>query len=104
MTALEQLEDIWESIKNRGYYIIGFLILILVPYILQAADFPPIPVISTLYDIGRESNLFDTNAFVLRVITVGALYAIFAASWDFLSGYTGQFNFGHAIFIDQDLL
>src|SRR5690606_21208198 len=27
-----------------------------------------------------------------------AIFAIFAASWDLLAGYTGQVNFGHAIF------
>ena len=27
-----------------------------------------------------------------------AVFAIFAASWDLLSGFTGQINFGHALF------
>ena len=39
-----------------------------------------------------------TNPYVLSVLTLAALYAIFASSWDILSGYIGQLNFGHAVF------
>ena len=42
--------------------------------------------------------LWVTNPYVLSVLTLAALYAIFAASWDILSGYIGQLNFGHAVF------
>lgn len=38
------------------------------------------------------------DPYVLRVLTLACLYAILAASWDFLSGYSGQVNFGHALF------
>jgi branched-chain amino acid transport system permease protein len=38
------------------------------------------------------------DAYVLRVLTMTCLFAIFAASWDLLAGYTGQVNFGHALF------
>jgi branched-chain amino acid transport system permease protein len=38
------------------------------------------------------------NPYVLSVLTLAALYAVFAASWDILSGYIGQLNFGHAVF------
>jgi len=38
------------------------------------------------------------DAYVLRVITFACLFAMFAASWDMLAGYTGQVNFGHALF------
>ena len=38
------------------------------------------------------------DAYVLRVLTFTCLFAIFAASWDLLAGYTGQVNFGHALF------
>jgi len=39
-----------------------------------------------------------SNPYVLSVLTLAALYAIFASSWDILSGYIGQVNFGHAVF------
>jgi branched-chain amino acid transport system permease protein len=42
--------------------------------------------------------LWVTNPYYLSVLTLAALYAIFAASWDILSGYIGQLNFGHAVF------
>src|SRR5690606_36969357 len=38
------------------------------------------------------------DTYVMRVVTMAAIFAIFAASWDLLAGYTGQVNFGHAIF------
>jgi branched-chain amino acid transport system permease protein len=42
--------------------------------------------------------LFYNDAYVLRILTMTCLFAIFAASWDLLAGYTGQVNFGHALF------
>jgi branched-chain amino acid transport system permease protein len=39
-----------------------------------------------------------SNPYFLSVLTLAALYAIFASSWDILSGYIGQLNFGHAVF------
>src|SRR5438046_2493509 len=38
------------------------------------------------------------DAYVLRILTMTCIFAIFAASWDLLAGYTGQVNFGHALF------
>lgn len=36
--------------------------------------------------------------YYLRVFTFASIFAIFAVSWDLLSGYSGQANFGHALF------
>ena len=41
---------------------------------------------------------FYADAYVLRILTMTCVFAIFAASWDLLAGYTGQVNFGHALF------
>lgn len=38
------------------------------------------------------------DPYVLRIVTLMCLFAIFAASWDLLAGYSGQVNFGHALF------
>ena len=38
------------------------------------------------------------DAYALRILTMTCIFAIFAASWDLLAGYTGQVNFGHALF------
>lgn len=42
--------------------------------------------------------LIIMESFVLRIITLSAIFALFAASWDVLSGFTGQINLGHALF------
>ncbi len=42
--------------------------------------------------------LISQEPFVLRVLILASIFAIFAASWDLLSGFTGQMNFGHALF------
>ncbi len=38
------------------------------------------------------------DPYLLRILTLTSIFAIFAASWDLLSGFTGQLNFGHALF------
>jgi branched-chain amino acid transport system permease protein len=42
--------------------------------------------------------LVTNDPFTLRVLILASIFAIFAASWDLLSGFTGQLNFGHALF------
>jgi branched-chain amino acid transport system permease protein len=42
--------------------------------------------------------VFDSRYFI-GVLTLGVIYGIWAASWDFMSGLTGRENFGHALFI-----
>jgi branched-chain amino acid transport system permease protein len=38
------------------------------------------------------------DPYLLRILILTSVFAIFAASWDLLSGFTGQVNFGHALF------
>jgi len=42
--------------------------------------------------------LFTQDPYWLRVLTLTAIFALYAASWDLLSGYTGQVSLGHAFF------
>ena len=42
--------------------------------------------------------LVSRDPYLLRILVLTSIFAIFAASWDLLSGYTGQLNFGHALF------
>lgn len=42
--------------------------------------------------------LFTQDPYILRVLIMANIFAIFAASWDLLSGYVGQINLGHAMF------
>jgi len=43
-------------------------------------------------------NLFP-HPYLLDTLILGFMYAILAASWDLLSGYTGQLSFGHSAFL-----
>lgn len=42
--------------------------------------------------------LITSDLYLLRIIILTSIFAIFAGSWDLLSGFTGQMNFGHALF------
>ncbi|MBN1105116.1 MAG: branched-chain amino acid ABC transporter permease, partial [Deltaproteobacteria bacterium] len=42
--------------------------------------------------------LITQDSYVLRILILTSIFAILAASWDLLSGFTGQLNFGHALF------
>ena len=42
--------------------------------------------------------LITTQEYYLYILTISNLLVIFAVSWDLLSGYSGQVNFGHALF------
>ncbi|UCG54524.1 MAG: hypothetical protein JSV32_08090, partial [Dehalococcoidia bacterium] len=125
----ELAEDLWEGVRDRGYYILGFLVIIMIPFIFEAPvpkdlpvwlqiwidllyppsplvvtddygvqRFPPVPIVSDLYKIGRSMGLFPSNTYLLKILALCAILAIVAASWDILVGYSGQMSFGHAIF------
>jgi len=38
------------------------------------------------------------HPYYLRILIMASIFAMFAASWDLLSGFTGQISFGHALF------
>jgi len=40
-----------------------------------------------------------SSGYLIGVLTVAAIYGIWAVSWDFMSGLTGRENFGHSLFI-----
>ena len=42
--------------------------------------------------------LITSARYPILLVTLTCIYAIFAVSWDLLSGYTGLVNFGHALF------
>jgi len=42
--------------------------------------------------------LVTDDPYVLRVVILASLFAVYAASWDLLSSYAGQVSFGHALF------
>jgi branched-chain amino acid transport system permease protein len=42
--------------------------------------------------------VISSDLYIMRILALASIFAILAASWDLLSGYTGQMNFGHALF------
>jgi branched-chain amino acid transport system permease protein len=42
--------------------------------------------------------LITREPYLLRILTLAGIFAIYAASWDLLAGFTGQTNLGHALF------
>jgi branched-chain amino acid transport system permease protein len=42
--------------------------------------------------------LITDDPYLLRILILTSIFAILAASWDLLSGFTGQLNFGQALF------
>lgn len=48
--------------------------------------------------VGLALPLVWSHPFVLHIAIQALIWALFAASWDLLSGYTGQISFGHAGF------
>ncbi|MGA2954377.1 MAG: branched-chain amino acid ABC transporter permease [Thermodesulfobacteriota bacterium] len=43
--------------------------------------------------------LFIKDRAIVELIILANIYAVYVASWDILCGYTGQVNFGHALFV-----
>jgi branched-chain amino acid transport system permease protein len=54
--------------------------------------------ITLLAAAGLAAPLVWSHPFVLHIAIQALIWALFAASWDLLSGYTGQVSFGHAGF------
>jgi branched-chain amino acid transport system permease protein len=42
--------------------------------------------------------LVSDDAYLLRIVAMTCIFAVYAASWDLLAGYAGQVSFGHALF------
>ena len=95
---------IGKTINDKKYFILTVVVLVFLPLIQGIAltfgnvVLLNIPIISDLYAELVKINLIGSNTFILRIFTLALIFAIFTASWDLLSGYTGQFNFGHALF------
>jgi len=76
------------------YYIRKFFKLIKTEVIVL-----PSRMIVLLFILGLLAlPLITDDPYLLRILILASIFAIFAASWDLLSGFTGQMNFGHALF------
>ncbi|WP_276261143.1 branched-chain amino acid ABC transporter permease [Haloglomus litoreum] len=50
------------------------------------------------YGIDVGFFAFTVDSLLLDMLTGAMFFAVFAMTWDFVSGYTGEISFGHAIF------
>ena len=73
---------------KRAYTIIRGEVLVL----------PSRIIVALFFIILLGLPLVSQNPYLIRVIILTSIFAILAASWDLLSGFTGQMNFGHALF------
>jgi len=55
-------------------------------------------VVAVFFLILLGLPMITQDPYFLRILILTSIFAIFAASWDLLSGFTGQMNFGHALF------
>ena len=77
-----------------GYYLRRVLILFKAQVLVT-----PSRIVVFLFFLALLSlPLFTQDPYLLRILILTSIFAIFAASWDLLSGFTGQMNFGHALF------
>ena len=79
--------------------LIGFYIRKLITIIKgEVIVLPSRVVVAVFFLILLGLPLVTQDPYLLRILILASIFAIFAASWDLLSGFTGQMNFGHALF------
>jgi branched-chain amino acid transport system permease protein len=54
--------------------------------------------LATGYGVNLGVFAITVDSLLLDMLTGAMFFAVFAMSWDFVSGYTGEISFGHAIF------
>jgi len=57
------------------------------------------PAVLLGFGLMAATPLLSGDVYLCEMLILANLYAIFAMSWDVLSGYTNEINFGHALFI-----
>ena len=79
--------------------LIGFYIKKIFGILRREVLVLPSRVVVGLFFIGLLIlPVISKDPYTLRILALASIFAILAASWDLLSGYTGQMNFGHALF------
>ncbi|SDK59642.1 branched-chain amino acid ABC transporter permease [Natronorubrum texcoconense] len=65
---------------------------------MTQVDLEPRYVVGIVCFIGLISAPFLLPILTLRQLTAALFLGMFAMSWDYVSGYTGQLSFGHSMF------
>jgi branched-chain amino acid transport system permease protein len=77
-----------------GVYVKGFYAVVR----KEVLVLPSRIIVALFFIVLLGMPLISRNPYLIRVIVLTSIFAILAASWDLLSGFTGQMNFGHALF------
>jgi len=77
ITSIPNYLKSWVKTFTGGLTLFCLLTLLILPFLSQNQNFTHV---------------------VLRVFSLAMIFSIFAASWDLLTGISGQISFGHAIF------
>ncbi|WP_436348354.1 branched-chain amino acid ABC transporter permease [Natronorubrum sp. FCH18a] len=65
---------------------------------MTRVDFEPRHIVGIVCLVGLISAPFLLPILTLRQLTAALFIGMFAMSWDYVSGYTGQLSFGHSMF------
>ncbi|OLS20740.1 MAG: hypothetical protein HeimC2_36080 [Candidatus Heimdallarchaeota archaeon LC_2] len=82
----------YDEISDRAFYILGFFLLVFLPFMKDWI------LIGDFVRNAQSTGVLPENANMASVLGLAAVFAIFAASWDLMSGFSGQISFGHALF------
>ncbi|MCH8907296.1 MAG: branched-chain amino acid ABC transporter permease, partial [Candidatus Heimdallarchaeota archaeon] len=84
----------WQKIKNNGFYIIGFVLLVSFVFF----EFKEFSLVGPIFADMQIIGIIKPDASFTRILIKCLILAVFVVSWDLLSGYTGQISFGHVVF------
>ncbi len=79
--------------------LLGFYLRKLIAIVKGEVFVLPSRIVVFLFFVGLlVFPILIKDPYLIRILTLASIFAILAASWDLLSGFTGQMNFGHALF------
>ncbi len=79
--------------------LLGFYLRKLIAIVKGEVFVLPSRIVVFLFIVGLlVFPILIKDPYLIRILTLASIFAILAASWDLLSGFTGQMNFGHALF------
>ncbi|MCE7736208.1 MAG: branched-chain amino acid ABC transporter permease, partial [Candidatus Heimdallarchaeota archaeon] len=83
----------YDEISDRVFYILGFILIVSLPFMKDWI------IIGEAVTNAQQIGILPNNANLTSVLVLASIFAIFAASWDLVSGFSGQISFGHALFL-----
>ena len=66
---------------------------------LASSRLVPAALVAVVFALLATAPFWIGSGYALGVLVLCNLWAVFASSWDFMSGQTGRENFGHGMFV-----